>query len=392
MDFHRRWGETSAALKRIGTSKKSRLLNLDSIETNVGWGLDDPSWHPQPAVPAKREAKRSWRESDLSLGEVRRLMVEFGRLNYAGFDIPQISGRELAFRHSGWKSRRDKILAAMVRNSLPIKRIERFTNCGASCIVQRSPSTKKVRCLACLCHDRWCIPCQRARSHRLAAVVADHMEGKDCRFVTLTLRHRQAPLKDQIDRLLRCFRNLRAMPFWAEKVLGGAAFVEIKRSRDGRAWHPHLHLIVEGKYLPESVLSQKWLVVTGDSHVVDVRRVNSREHAARYVSKYCSTPIDDGICTNSEWLDEAMIALRGSRLCTTFGSWRGLVLEPKKDDPGDWIKICSLDALMAAVENAEPWAIALHARLTGRDSETASRDPPGSTQRADQPSTLPLPF
>ncbi|HEY3620780.1 MAG TPA: protein rep [Candidatus Sulfotelmatobacter sp.] len=307
-------------------------------------------------------------------------MFVLGRVPCREFAAPPPTARETNFRHSGWKNRRDKIRSAMVRCELPTKRLERFDNCGSAAVVQRSPSTGRVRVLACHCHDRWCIPCQRARSKLLAANLSAFMEGKDCRFVTLTLRHRQAPLKDQLDRLVKCFRNLRQLPWWSTHSKGGAAMIEIKRSQDGRCWHPHLHIIVEGKYIPQSVLSQKWLVVTGDSWVVDVRKVESREHAARYVSKYCAQPIDDDLCKNSEWLDEAMIALRGARLCTTFGSWRGIPLEVHEPGPTDWIKICKLDELLAAMERSEPWAIALHTRLTnGTDFEQA-RPPPGQSQ------------
>jgi hypothetical protein len=62
------------------------------------------------------------------------------------------------------------------------------------------------------------------------------------------------------------------------------------------------------------------------------------------------------------------------------------------ESPKDWIKICSLDELLAAVENGEPWGIALKAKLDGRDTEQSNRGPPGSTQIDQHAMTLPLPF
>lgn len=66
----------------------------------------------------------------------------------------------------------------------------------------------------------------------------------------------------------------------AETALGGVAGAvwsyEVKRGKNSREWHPHLHMIAASntnvcKYL----LSDEWKSITGDSHVVDVRPIRS---------------------------------------------------------------------------------------------------------------------
>jgi hypothetical protein len=41
-----------------------------------------------------------------------------------------------------------------------------------------------------------------------------------------------------------------------------------------------------------------------------------------------------------------MLALRGRRLATTFGEWRGWELEQPPEDPGDWQTIDRFDNIV----------------------------------------------
>jgi hypothetical protein len=149
--------------------------------------------------------------------------------------------------------------------------------------------------------------------------------------------------------------------------LGGAAFLEVKIAKDGRTWHPHIHIIAEGGFLNQSRLSDKWKEITGDSWIVDVRYVRDRGEVIRYVAKYASKPLDATLFRSKEHLKEAMVALKGRRLCLTFGNWRGLELEKRPEDDGNWKKVCTLDNLRRAVDRGEEWARGLWRNLTGED-------------------------
>jgi hypothetical protein len=125
--------------------------------------------------------------------------------------------------------------------------------------------------------------------------------------------------------------------WWKSHVAGGMMFIEVKLSK-ANLWHVHAHIICEGKYVPQHELSSEWLAVTGDSPIVDVREIKNPEAAASYVAKYGSKGFDAGLLNEPRRLAECMKALKGSRLCTTFGAWRGekLTSMDSDDDGQGW--------------------------------------------------------
>ncbi len=181
------------------------------------------------------------------------------------------------------------------------------------------------------------------------------IEGKATSFITLTLCGKGEPLKDLIDKLYKSFRALRNHPTWTEVVWGGAAFLEIKYSDKSRRWHPHLHVIADMKFLSQAELSDVWRGITKDSYIVDIRKVRDSETTARYVTKYASKPLNTSFSNSPKLLDEALLALKGRRLCLCFGTWYGTPLDALEDtdladdltDAGEWQMIASLSMIIA---------------------------------------------
>jgi hypothetical protein len=126
-------------------------------------------------------------------------------------------------------------------------------------------------------------------------------------------------------------------------------FIEVKRSKAGK-WHVHAHIVAESKYLPQHELSAEWLAVTGDSPVVDVRMINNVEAAASYVAKYGSKAFDSGLLRQPKILAEVIGALKGARLCTTFGAWRGAKLTSMDidEDTQGWQDLGTLQTFAAS--------------------------------------------
>jgi len=288
---------------------------------------------------------------------------------------PPIWREEEEFRHSGWRPRRQIIMAAMTRCCLPTARQERFARCGANCWIERSPCTDRVRVRANFCHDRWCQPCANARSLVIAENLRQALTDEPHRHVVLTLRHSPIPLAKQVDRLYSCFRRLRSSRLWGESTAGGAVFLEVKIGRDG-AWHPHLHVVSQGQYIPQSALSAEWLSITGDSDNVWIELIRDGEKLRRYITKYASKPLEPGIVNDLVKLDELIRALHGRRLCSTFGSWRGIALEGRLEDADDWQPVCQLIDLVRAKAAGEPWAVALWLRLRPWEVEENNKGPP----------------
>lgn len=229
---------------------------------------------------------------------------------------------EQHFRHSGWLHRRSQLASAIERVFGPENRIDRFRQCGSHAWVCKTEEEKpRYTVQASHCKDRWCVPCQRQRAKTVEANLEDWIDGRPVRLVTLTLRHTDQPLSQQLDLLYKHFRQLRQRQWWRHKVRGGIAVCEVKRSKDGQHWHPHLHVVCDSKYLDEKRLSDEWKAVTRTSWIVDVRAPRPNYSPARYLTKYLCKPMTFTWRCNNDLLDEALIAFNGRRMLLPFGTW-----------------------------------------------------------------------
>lgn len=255
------------------------------------------------------------------------------------------------FRHSHWQHRRTAILHALQRNQVSPKRLERFAECGSLAWVQRSiENPDRHRITTNKCRDRWCEACQTEHRRTIAANLAGRLPHAPLRFITLTLRQDNKPLRERLTRLHQSFRRLRQSRCWRKHVTGGIAFLEIKLAIDNEHWHPHLHIIAAGDFMPQKVLSEAWKEATGDSHVVDIRFIRDPKTAASYVLKYAAKQLPTGIVYQRDRFDEAIAALSSTRKFNTFGDWTKLRLSKLPPDTDNWE---TLDSLAHMIERAK---------------------------------------
>lgn len=268
---------------------------------------------------------------------------------------PGLSTTYSTFRHAGWAATRSRTARALHEVFPTGKRPGRFDTCGVNAHVYRHAADReRFQVRSEKCRDRWCVPCARERARQLAATLADHVAEKQCRFITLTLKSSQEPLKLLIDKLLQSFKELRRTILWKATQRGGAAFMEVKWNPQRDRWHPHLHILSEGKFIPQHHLKRLWFRITGDSFIVDVRLVKSRPDLCSYVTKYVTSPVSHSVTNHHDLLCEAIRALHGRRTATTFGSWRGLrlIALPESDE---WSYYGSWQDLVAHAE-VNPWS------------------------------------
>lgn len=182
----------------------------------------------------------------------------------------------------------------------------------------------------------------------------------ELKLVTLTLRHEKEGLDLMLDRLLKAFRKLRSKPCWKKNISGGMSVVEVKKNPETGRWHAHIHCLVRGCFVAQSMLSNAWLDVTGTSKIVDIRAVRSMDAALTYVLKYMTKPTRD----YDEWLpsdlDHYISAVQSRKLLITFGTWRKLHLT-KPRSSGEWSHYGTLSymAKLAAKGDELAWQ-ALH--------------------------------
>jgi len=319
---------------------------------------------PRPSVSSRLDP----RETNVDSGQEPRRDVHAERHHL-----------EQSFRHSFWQHHRLRIAHAMPDAGLNPARCERFVACGsAAWVVQHPDFPDRFAVRSAHCRDRFCVPCAREKAFRVAQNVLKHVHHRQLRFITLTLRHSELPLSQQLDHLLSSFRKLRASPTWKTATTGGAAFLELKLGVDGRHWHPHLHILHEGQFIPHSHLVEDWHRITKTSYIVDIRSVQSRRDVVHYVTKYSAKPIGSSLTSNPDRLTEALTQLTARRLMTTFGSWRGLRLCAQPEHV-DWQPIAPLTQLIARHRVGDDYATRILSLLPGALPWIAKHyDPPDS--------------
>lgn len=288
------------------------------------------------------------------------------------------TNKPILFRHSGWAHDRRRVYDALLRTGQPCARIHDFTACGKYAYVFQSVEDPEVYTLGgSTCHDRFCLPCGRERSRVIAGNVKLRVQRKPARFLTLTLKSDTESLAYLLAKLSRDFAALRRTKLWRKRVTGGVAFLEVKWKANTDRWHVHLHALLQGRYVPQRELSKLWLKVTGTSEIIDIRIVEDEAHCTHYICKYASKPLDRTVVVVPLRLDEAILALKGKRLCMTFGTWRGYKLtEPPES--GTWVQLGTLDEIIGRAETGDVIAgDALDALRI--EYALSTRAPPGST-------------
>lgn len=292
-----------------------------------------------------------------------------------GFDLSEPD------RHASWAPVRRRVAAAFRDANVSRTRRENFDSCGRGAwVMKHRDDPTKFLAVPMRCHDRFCTPCAHVRAHRIRCNLSEHLPDSPVRFVTLTLKSGQEPLVLLIDRLLEAFGKLKKTGFWKKHVNGGACFLEVKYCDDTHRWHPHLHVLTTGIYMPKQELRALWQSLTVDSFIVDITLVRSREHVLRYVTKYVTKSYDPSFLREPALLAEAILAMRGRRLCAAFGSWKVMhLLDP--GTTGDWVLLCTMFALKLTASQGSPDAVAVLAALARKDGlgvtyDHGARDPP----------------
>jgi len=262
------------------------------------------------------------------------------------------ANRAQAAYHARYQKVREHILNSLDDSTFgPIGRQRtRIANCCLSPLLVLTDDGH-VKAAPGVCRQRMCPTCQARRGRELTARVAAIAGVFNApRFVTLTLAASTDSLKHQLDRLYAWFRELRRAPFWKDHVTAAVAVAEVTRNPSTGHWHPHLHVLTDGTFMPQAALSAEWARVTGGSMIVDIRAVHDRRNAAQYVAAYVAKPAQvDGWPADA--VNEFAWALHGRRMLITAGlAHKTRIPEDEcETKPAIAEPLCSLPRLLAAV-------------------------------------------
>lgn len=275
---------------------------------------------------------------------------------YEATRLPSATAIESRFRHGGWWADRERMIVALRAAAVRPGRLERFMACGGDCVAEWSRSRNCHRLRANYCGDRFCVPCATARGVKVRRRI-EQLIGKAAPLaMEFTLRATDRPLIEQLNDLLAAFVRLRHSRLWKGAVSAGCAVIEIKKGKGSGLWHPHLHVIAIGGYMPQKELSRAWSKASGGSPVVWIKRVENPEKVIGYITKYATKGWTAEVAHDPAALLESVIALRGRRLVSVFGKWVGAGLDQEDLGAADWVVIGRLDRIWAAAHDGEAWA------------------------------------
>jgi hypothetical protein len=256
-------------------------------------------------------------------------------------------------------------------------RLAAFNSCRSSAYFVRHAKTGKVRVVSSRCGQRWCPLCIRVKSYIIQQSVSAWLKTTPMpKFLTLTLKHTNAPLENQIDALYKAWKELRRVPFFKKRIKGGIWFFQVKISKADGMWHPHIHILCEGRFVEHAELKKMWSKITHGSDIVDIRSVKNPKKVADYVARYAAAP-----CTLSE-LDHndalaCVKALHSRRICGTFGTGRKIKLTPKPpEDAKDWIFVGSWSSVINQEYSNQDMAEVIRAWKTGDACSYVPPEPP----------------
>ena len=212
-----------------------------------------------------------------------------------------------------------------------LTRAEKISGCCAWPVVficdDGKPSVHLARC-----RDRLCPLCSEARSRESSYRIQSIVKQMDApRFMTLTVPSSSLNLRVQLDRLMVSFRELRSSDSWKHYVDGGVWSLELTFNGATDQWHPHIHVIFDGRYFPQPTLKALWSQIHDENVIVDVRAVSSAAAAGRYLAKYISKVVDLD-SWGAEQITEYADAMHRRRTIHTFGNCHGRAAEADPDD------------------------------------------------------------
>lgn len=153
-----------------------------------------------------------------------------------------------------------------------------------------------------------------------------------------------ADLAERQKHLMDAFRTLiKRRQDWLKKGWGYNEFCKLKggfysyentyNEKTGE-WHPHLHIFaVLEEWIDQAELAKTWHEITGDSFIVDIRRVRKHKELGygKAIAEVCKYALKFGdLSVQKTW--EAFMVLKGNRkiglrLSGSFGLLRGIKLD-----------------------------------------------------------------
>lgn len=236
--------------------------------------------------------------------------------------------------------RRALEIYADVDGSFSGKFSTRLQLCRKYAFFVQNKHTNKLRIQSSRCKLRWCPICRDVSRMIVTKATEEWLCVQEYpKMITFTLKHSDDPLNLQIKRIYAAFKKVRTRAVFKNNVTGGIWFFQLKFNHTTEQWHPHIHCLVAGKFIPHNKIKSAWFKITGDSKIVDIRPVKDLEGCATEVARYATSPADITAVDLERALD-IYYATKHRRICGSWGTAKSITLKPTPPDDNDsWTKV-----------------------------------------------------
>lgn len=194
----------------------------------------------------------------------------------------------------------------------------------------------------CYCGEKWCRSCfgvwARDAERQIAGVAGCASWPS---HLVLTVRDVAAGgLAARVKFLKASFRRLRSRKVWRDNIRGAVACLGLTWAGD---WHPHLHVILDCRWVDAAALADAWRAVTGgEGEHISLGRSSAKrggvQGLAAELVKGTKGDMQGLACAfrapgGDVLLGEAAAALRGVRWLEFFGAMRETARQVKPATP-----------------------------------------------------------
>ncbi len=184
-------------------------------------------------------------------------------------------------------------------------------------------TAKKMRCRGCgaewiapdRCHHRLCPQCGQIRALRLFNAHKWLTGRPNLKHLVLTFKNTPGLSWETIPWMRSCFTRLRRRKLFARSWRGGVYSMEFTYSKE-TGWHPHIHALVDGDFVPQVKIASAWREITGSSQVVWIARAKRSKQVLKYILKPGQDLLDDPAA-----LDNFLTVIQGRHFVSGWGRW-----------------------------------------------------------------------
>ncbi len=212
------------------------------------------------------------------------------------------------------QQKKAQVVSALVAAGWP-ELADRIKDCGRT--------ARKMRCRSCgaewiapdRCHLRLCPDCGQIRALRLYNAHKCLAGQPNLKHLVLTFKNTPTLAWAMIPWMRGCFTRLRNRKLFARSWLGGVYSMEFTYTK-AAGFHPHIHALIEGKFVPQAEIAKAWKEITGSAEVVWIARAKRSRQVLKYILKPGGDLLDDPAA-----LDNFLTVIQHRHFVSGWGKW-----------------------------------------------------------------------